>query len=216
MDEKGVLIGITSGSKRAFSREAWEGKEVRDAIQDGSRSWITVLACVCADGAALPPGIVYESNSNTIQSSWVDEVQSRQHSAFFTSSPTGWSNNEIGVAWLQQVFDRSTKPKARSSWRLLILDGHRSHVSMDFISYCDQNKILLAISPPPPHIQLTAFNPWMLCCSSPFPPSTPRSSQPISRIARGYFQSRKETSFTSSGTPGAPPLEKRASRRPLK
>ena len=33
-------------------------------------------------------------------------------------------------------------------YRLLILDGHGSHVSMKFIDYCDKNKILLAIYPP--------------------------------------------------------------------
>ncbi|KAI1507013.1 Jerky protein [Pyrenophora tritici-repentis] len=54
----------------------------------------------------------------------------------------------LRLAWLKQVFDRETKAKARSSYRLLILDGHGSHVTMDFISYCDQNKILLAIYPP--------------------------------------------------------------------
>ncbi|RAQ99893.1 pogo transposable element [Stemphylium lycopersici] len=52
------------------------------------------------------------------------------------------------LAWLKQVFDRETKKKARTSWRLLILDGHGSHVSMEFIEYCDANKILLMIYPP--------------------------------------------------------------------
>jgi hypothetical protein len=28
------------------------------------------------------------------------------------------------------------------------MDGHGSHLTMDFIEYCDQNKILLAIYPP--------------------------------------------------------------------
>ena len=46
------------------------------------------------------------------------------------------------------MFDPATKPKARSSYRLLLMDGHHSHITMDFINYCDQNKILLAIFPP--------------------------------------------------------------------
>jgi hypothetical protein len=46
------------------------------------------------------------------------------------------------------VFDRCTKAKARRSYRLLVLDGHGSHVTMDFINYCDKNRILLAIFPP--------------------------------------------------------------------
>jgi hypothetical protein len=65
-----------------------------------------------------------------------------------TSSLSGWTNNDIGLAWLEQVFDRYTKTKARRSYRLLIVDGHGFHVTMDFISYRDQNKILLVILPP--------------------------------------------------------------------
>jgi hypothetical protein len=52
MDEKGFLMGITGRSKRVFSRQFWEQKRVSAALQDGSREWITVLACVCADGQA--------------------------------------------------------------------------------------------------------------------------------------------------------------------
>ena len=46
------------------------------------------------------------------------------------------------------MFNRGTKAKAQSSYRLLILDGYGSHVTIDFIKYCDQNRILLAVYPP--------------------------------------------------------------------
>jgi hypothetical protein len=46
------------------------------------------------------------------------------------------------------VFDRCTQEKTRRSYRLLVLDGHGSHVTMDFINYCDQNRILLVVLPP--------------------------------------------------------------------
>ena len=64
------------------------------------------------------------------------------------SSPTGWTNNDIGLAWLEQVFDRYTKPKARLRYRLLIVDGHGSHLTLPFIEYCHQKRILLAVLPP--------------------------------------------------------------------
>ena len=148
MDEKGFLIGITGRSKRVFSRRMWEKKEVRAAIQDGSREWITLLACVCADGSTLPPGLIYQAANSAVRSSWVEEIKAGEHLVHITSSSSGWTNHDIGLAWLEQVFDRYTKEKARRSYRLLILDGHGSHVTMDFIEYCDQNKILLAIFPP--------------------------------------------------------------------
>ena len=126
MDEKGFLIGVTSRTKHVFSRRMWEKKEVTATLQDGNRAWITVLACICGDGSALPPGIIFESKNSTIQSSWVEQIEPGVHTAVVSSSPTGWTNNDIGLAWLKQVFDRHTKQKARRKYRLFILDGHGS------------------------------------------------------------------------------------------
>jgi hypothetical protein len=148
MDEKGFMIGTTTRTKHVFSRRMWEKKEVRETLQDGNRAWVTLLACVCGDGSALPPGLLYESANSSIQSSWVEEIKPGAHSVLVSSSPTGWTNNEIGLAWLKQVFNRFTKAKARRKYRLLILDGHGSHVTMDFLDYCDRNKIIPAILPP--------------------------------------------------------------------
>lgn len=58
MDEKGCLIGVIGRSKRVFSRRMWEENEVRASLQDGSREWVTILVCVCADGSALPPSLI--------------------------------------------------------------------------------------------------------------------------------------------------------------
>jgi hypothetical protein len=148
MDEKGFLIGTTGRSKRIFSRRIWERKEVGAAIQDGSREWSTVLACVCVDGSHLPPSLIYQSGDNAIRSSCVEDIKAMEHSVYATPSPSGWTNNDIGIAWLEKVFDRHIKEKAGQSYRLLILDGHGSHVTMDFVEYCDKHKILLAIFPP--------------------------------------------------------------------
>jgi hypothetical protein len=148
MDEKGFMLGVVSRSKRIFSRASYETGRRRSLIQDGNREWITLLACICADGSYLEPALIYQSTSGSIQDSWLQAFNTENHQARFASSASGWMNNEIGLAWLKQVFDRDTKAKARSSYRLLILDGHGSHVTMYFIEYCNANKILLAISPP--------------------------------------------------------------------
>jgi hypothetical protein len=148
MDEKGFLLGILTRSKRIFSRRLYEEGKIKAHIQDGNREWITLLACICADGSALDPAIIYQSASGSLQDSWLQAFDPNDHRAHFASSPSGWTNNDIGLAWLKQVFNPSTKAKARSSYRLLILDGHGSHLTMDFIEYCHQNKILLMVYPP--------------------------------------------------------------------
>ena len=150
MDEKGFMIGVLGRLKRTFSRAMWESKQVREALQDGSREWVTVLAAVCADGSTLPPGIVFQSANSTLQASWVAGVEAGKHDVFISSSLSGWTNNDVGLAWLEQVFDRCTKEKARRgrSWRLLILDGHGSHLTKDFLDYCEAHRIYVAVFPP--------------------------------------------------------------------
>ncbi|PSN67525.1 hypothetical protein BS50DRAFT_610598 [Corynespora cassiicola Philippines] len=75
MDEKGFMIGVTLRTKHVFSRRMWEKKEVKASLREGNRAWVTLIACVCGDGSALPPGLLYESANNTIQSRWVEEIK---------------------------------------------------------------------------------------------------------------------------------------------
>ena len=71
------------------------------------------MACVYADGEALPPGLIYQAASKQVRSSWVEDIEAGKYTAFISTSPSGWTNNDIGLAWLKQVFDRYTKKKAR-------------------------------------------------------------------------------------------------------
>ncbi|KAF7570041.1 hypothetical protein PtrM4_100430 [Pyrenophora tritici-repentis] len=103
MDEKGFLIGMIGRSKRIFSRRQWDKKEVRASLQDGSREFLTLLACCCADGSSLPPALIYAAKNGAIRSSWVEDIKAGEHEVFVSSSLTGWSNNDVGLAWLEQV-----------------------------------------------------------------------------------------------------------------
>jgi hypothetical protein len=148
IDEKGFAIGKIGRSKRVFDKALYKQKHTRQSLQDGNRKWITLLSCICADGTVLPPGLIYAAETQNVQSSWVDDLDKEEHSVFTTVSPSGWSNDDAGLGWLEQVFNRFTKKKARRKYRLLIVDGHRSHLTMAFLSFCDRNKIMLAVYPP--------------------------------------------------------------------
>ena len=148
MDEKGFQLGRVGRTNRVFNKKLYESKGVRQALEDDSTDWITVVACICSDGSALSPTLIFQGANGAVQSSWVDAVQAGEHSVFTTSSPSGWSNNNIGLAWLKGVFERETRRYASTGYRLLLLDGHGSHVTMDFIEYCNDNKILLFVLPP--------------------------------------------------------------------
>ncbi len=148
MDEKGFMIGVCGRSKRVFDKLLFGRRQYKQSLHDGNREWVTLLAAICADGSHLPPGIIFPAAGRAVQASWVHSINPAKHSIHFTTSPNGWTNNDLGLTWLEQVFDRYTKAKARRRWRLLIIDGHGSHVTKAFIDYCDRHKILLMIFPP--------------------------------------------------------------------
>jgi hypothetical protein len=147
MDEKGFQLGQLGGSKRIFNKRLWEQKGIRQVLEDGNSEWITVMACICSDRTPLSPTLIFQGANGAVQSSWVEAIQAGEHSVFVTSSPSGWSNNDIGLAWLKGVFERETRRYASTGYRSLLLDGHGSHVTMDFIEYCHDNKILLFVFP---------------------------------------------------------------------
>jgi hypothetical protein len=81
-------------------------------------------------------------------SGWVHNIKPGKHRIFCGTSLSGWTNNDLGLAWVEEVFDWLTKGKAQTSYCLLILDGHSSHLTKDFFDFCHNNKILIMVFPP--------------------------------------------------------------------
>jgi hypothetical protein len=98
MDEKGFMLGVLTRSKRVFSRRLYEEGKIKAHIQNGNREWITLLACICANRSYIKPSLIYQSASSSIQDSWLQAFDPNDHRVYFASSPSGWTNNELGLA----------------------------------------------------------------------------------------------------------------------
>jgi DDE superfamily endonuclease len=127
-----------------MTKEAYKQGRIRNSQQDGSREFISLLACVCADRTATPPALIYKGALNDLQNTWVEDLEERDR-AYFTTSTNRWTINELGLAWLRR-FHEDTRHKG-SRRRLLILDGHSSHINIAFISLADSLRILILILP---------------------------------------------------------------------
>jgi transposase len=62
-------------------------------------------------------------------------------------SDTGYSNDELCLEWIKH-FDRHTSSRQKGVYRMLIMDGYGSHVTLDFIRYCEEHKIIPFYLPP--------------------------------------------------------------------
>ncbi|KAM4055601.1 DDE superfamily endonuclease [Hirsutella rhossiliensis] len=146
-DEKGFQIGLSRSTKRVVPREALRRGKLVGASQDGNREFITLIAAICADYSYLPPALIYKGESKDFQDTWLEDFDHSSEVAFFASTENGWSCDALGLHWLQRIFDCHTKQKAGRAYRLLILDGHNSHINLKFIDYADRNRILIAVLP---------------------------------------------------------------------
>jgi hypothetical protein len=38
---------------------------------------------------------------NNVQDTWLEDFDPDEHDCFFTSTPSGWTNDGLGLAWLE-------------------------------------------------------------------------------------------------------------------
>lgn len=145
MDEKGFLIGLLQNTKRIMTAKHYNQGRVVGVKQDGSREFITLIAAISASGNAVTPTLIYKGASHDLQDTWLENYDHSQDKANFAATEKGWTNEDCGLSWLVRVFGKET---TTTHWRLLIVDGHSSHVNKRFIEWCDKNRIILAILPP--------------------------------------------------------------------
>jgi DDE superfamily endonuclease/Tc5 transposase DNA-binding domain len=139
MDETGFAIGVIQRSYVVVNKNSKE----RYSAQPGRQEWASVVECVCADGGAIPPFIILKGKKVT--SSWIP-MSALDLGWHFGASENGWTTNDIGFEWLVRVFNPTTRQKFNDEdvrTRLLICDGHDSHISAKFVAHCIDNNICL-------------------------------------------------------------------------
>jgi hypothetical protein len=146
-DEKGFLLGIIQATKRIVPSAQLRKGLIKGSMQDGSREFISLLAAVSAAGMAMPPCLIYASESGDLQDSWIEDFDHENDAVYFTSSQTGWTNDQIGVSWLER-FHEYTFQISGLHTRLLILDGYSSHVNIEFLKKAAAHHILVVVLPP--------------------------------------------------------------------
>jgi hypothetical protein len=70
-----------------------------------------------------------------------------QGDTLFGVSESGYTNDWLSYQWLQH-WEKHTRPLDLEEWRLLIMDGHGSHMTMEFIEECWQWKVKPFVLPP--------------------------------------------------------------------
>ena len=140
-DETGFMMGVICASM-VVTRSDRRGKG--KSVQPGNREWATAIECVNSEGWCLPPflivqGVYYLAN-------WFSETNLPDNWVIKTTS-NGWTNNETGLEWIRH-FDEHTRLRTKGLYRMLVIDGHESHMSAEFDTFCKDHKIITISLPP--------------------------------------------------------------------
>lgn len=139
MDEGGIMEGHGVNGLVLGSAET----QAIQKKQPGESAWTSFIECISATGKALPPLVIFKGK--TVQQQWFPDDLSEFKDWKFTATENGWTTEDTAVEWLKKVFIPMT---ATPKTRLLILDGHGSHTTTDFMWLCYINNIHLLFLPP--------------------------------------------------------------------
>ena len=138
MDEKGFLQGVIAKLRVLLSK--YEAK--KHITQCDNREWTSLIECISLTGRILRPFVIFKAKRQ--QLSWLDAYPE----AHFTYTDNGWTDNKIGLYYFVQCFDPETAIGQEGEYRILLLDGHASHISTKTVEYCVSRKIILLCLPP--------------------------------------------------------------------
>ncbi len=141
-DETGFAMGIASTSRVVTTTDR-RGKPPQ--LQPGDREWVTAIETINAGGWYLPPMVIFKARVHL--STWYEDTGAPSNWVIGLSD-NGWTNNELGLQWLLQVFEPNTASKTVGKYRLLILDGHGSHATPEFDQFCSKRSIITLCMPP--------------------------------------------------------------------
>ncbi|KAI1005644.1 hypothetical protein K3495_g2574 [Podosphaera aphanis] len=108
-----------------------------------NREYVTCMQSVSADGRTIDPMIIFQA-ARYLEKQLDNDLND---DALFAQSESGYTNDYLSYRWLMH-WERFTRPQNPEENRLLIMDGHGSHLTFEFINYCDAHKVFPFLLPP--------------------------------------------------------------------
>ena len=143
MDETGLRVGVGRGQWVVVPAGQEQGRFTNLIGSHGDTEHITVVESISAGGVVIAPLIIIKGL--VIQARWFADMQDGDIAV--GTSESGYSNDLLSFQWLQH-WNRLSKRTQQGEYRLLIIDGYESHLSFQFVRYCEMEKICLLRLPP--------------------------------------------------------------------
>jgi hypothetical protein len=139
MDETGFQIGVGKDQMVVTKR-----RRAHYFSLPTNRESATAVEAISAAGRVIPVFLILSGTMH--MANWY-RLEELDKDTVIGTSPTGYSNDELSMAWIQH-FETHTRKGTIGSKRLLLMDGYGSHCTQEFIQFCDDNSIIPFGFPP--------------------------------------------------------------------
>lgn len=165
-DEKGITMGRMTGREKVITRAGSRNSQ-RTITSDSSREFVTTLECCNALGEILPPFICWPGKTHRAHMyGWGGP---HEDDATFTATGSGYMDNQAGLEFMEHHFIPHTSwdsqtvaaetmdpkgprfnisPDSYEPHRILIVDGHSSHIHFSVIQKALEYNIHVLCLPP--------------------------------------------------------------------
>ena len=136
VDETGFMTDI--GNQKILCRRGF--RNPHKTVATSTKTMYTVQVCCSAVGSFLSPYVVYKGCH--LYSTW---TKGGPDNAKYTCSKSGWMESAHFIEWFVKVFIAETAELDGA--KLLVFDGHNSHVSKTVVELAIANNIELLCLP---------------------------------------------------------------------
>ena len=131
-DESGFPIGVTTGEQVIVPVDC----TVVYQADPANRELVTTVETLNYGGKKVPSMIIF-SGAYHLRKHFDNDMDG---DILFARSASGYNNDKLGLVYLKH-FNLFTESSTKGSYRMLIFDGHGSHVTQPFIDYCWEHRI---------------------------------------------------------------------------
>lgn len=144
-DESGYRVGIlTSGDF------AWTYEEIPTVYSSNPevRTLVTVIETISGTGQTVPPFIILPGKQLAVK----HLNNCLEPATVLATSPSGYIDDQLALDWVDH-WEKHTRPADPSERRMLVMDNHGSHCTIEFHQRClKANVELFLLAPHATHI----------------------------------------------------------------
>jgi hypothetical protein len=137
MDETGFMVGILKKCVVMVPREIKKCY----TRNPNNKELITCVECIFAAGEFIPSMIIIKGKKLHYRNFTNAAKEGHDKDTSWCNTKSGYIDSEKSLLWLDH-FDRMSRRHQQGVFRLLLLDGHASHINSAFIKSCYDRDII--------------------------------------------------------------------------